>query len=284
MQALESAEQLVGISHVESRAVVPDKIHRRLVGNGFPADHDLRAGLFRTELPGVADQVLKNLPDQRDVRAGQHAGLDGHLNLAPGLGLRQLCDDPGCLGTEVHSLPVQAGARQLGKQQQPVCEFAHAPHTATYPAQVMVRAFVGLRRHRLLQQGTVAVDGTQRGTQVVRHGIGESLQLRVGRLQLGGPARDPVFQVDVEPDNFHLGALALADVGDGADKPGRGVAGIVEQRPHIDQCPQITAIGLAVTDHHVRLRQARAPGHRAGPLILGHQGTVFAQRLPCRPE
>ena len=71
----------------------------------------------------------------------------------------------------------------------------------------------------------------------MRDRIRKRFQLSVGCFQLSRSARNPVFQIDVEPDDFHLGAFSLADVCDGGDKAGRGAAGPVKQGLGVEQCP-----------------------------------------------
>ena len=56
---------------------------------------------------------------------------------------RALLDDFVRLCAEVYSLPVEAGARQLGQGKQSVSEFAHALHTAPDPIEVMLGTLAG---------------------------------------------------------------------------------------------------------------------------------------------
>jgi hypothetical protein len=139
---------------------------------------------------------------------------------------------------------------------------------------------------RFFQQDAKAVDGAERRAQVVRNGVRKRLDLLVGRFQLGRPARDAGFQVNVEPHNFNFSLLALADVGNRGDKTGRDVGVAVKQRLHIDQAPHDAAVGPPVADQRVALRLAGLPGDHAGPLFFGHGRAVFAQPLPvhARPR
>ena len=66
MEPLEHAEEVVGIQRIETHAVVPDEI------DGFSrirdhAELDAGLGLFRGELPGVADQILEHLAQQTRI-------------------------------------------------------------------------------------------------------------------------------------------------------------------------------------------------------------------------
>src|SRR4029078_3952415 len=58
VQALEHAEQLVAIRHVEPGAVVAHEVGDRAVGGGL-AELDPRRAALRGELPGVAEQVIE---------------------------------------------------------------------------------------------------------------------------------------------------------------------------------------------------------------------------------
>src|SRR5688572_13402802 len=70
MQALERGEELVYVSHVEPRTVVPHEVGRA----GFLlhyADLDSRLRCLRGELPRIAQQVLEEHPHEPAV------GVDG---------------------------------------------------------------------------------------------------------------------------------------------------------------------------------------------------------------
>ena len=58
VEALESAEEPVGVSHIESTAVVAYKIFSRLTGR--IGDPELNSGQIyqACEFPGISDQVL----------------------------------------------------------------------------------------------------------------------------------------------------------------------------------------------------------------------------------
>src|SRR5439155_2902318 len=58
VEALERAEQLVGVRHVESRAVVPDEAGTLPVGL-VHAELDARAGVLPGVLPRVTEEVLE---------------------------------------------------------------------------------------------------------------------------------------------------------------------------------------------------------------------------------
>ena len=70
VQALEGAEQLLGVRHVEAGAVVPDE-EDALGALAVGADLDARRGLLAGELPGVAQQVLERRGEQASIAAGE---------------------------------------------------------------------------------------------------------------------------------------------------------------------------------------------------------------------
>ena len=148
MQTLEGTEQFVRVSHVKTGTVVPDKIHRLLVGARLSSDRNFGRGLFRGELPGVGDQVLQDLAQQRWVRPHQQAGLDRHSQHTRQVGFRPLLDDLDHLCAHVYGLPTEAAARQLRQRKQTIGQLTHALHTAAYPVQVVVGALAGVGRQR----------------------------------------------------------------------------------------------------------------------------------------
>src|ERR1700694_140543 len=81
MQPLEHAEQLVDITHVETRAVVTHPVHV-LRQTYAPADLDAGIGALAAVLERVAHEVDPDLPQQRAVclcrRKGMHLDLRTH--------------------------------------------------------------------------------------------------------------------------------------------------------------------------------------------------------------
>src|SRR3989449_10318291 len=63
VEALERAEQLVGVRHVEPRAVVPDEAGALPVALVY-AELDARAGVLPGVLPRVTEEVLEHPPQQ----------------------------------------------------------------------------------------------------------------------------------------------------------------------------------------------------------------------------
>ena len=88
VQALERAEQLVGIVRVETGAVVLD--HERMV---VAMQADARRIRGRGELPCVVEQVLQQVAGERGIRPRHQAGLDADLDPARGISAAQFGDD-----------------------------------------------------------------------------------------------------------------------------------------------------------------------------------------------
>src|SRR5438445_13742994 len=77
VQALEGAEEPVGIDHVETDPVVLDE-DARLAVDHLAADRDLRRAPQAAELPGVVDQVGEQDPNQPLVACRRGAWRDVH--------------------------------------------------------------------------------------------------------------------------------------------------------------------------------------------------------------
>jgi hypothetical protein len=92
VEPLEDAKQLVGIRHLKSRAVVLDEV-RQFAGARGAADFDCRPGARARELPGVANEVRQDLPDQSAVREGRRQRRDRDSDLAFRFQAPQLFDD-----------------------------------------------------------------------------------------------------------------------------------------------------------------------------------------------
>ena len=81
VETLERAEELIGVSHVETGAVVADEIDA-LTLFVMSADRDLGVGLFGGEFPGIAEQICQGDAEQVGVRRRDKIGLDLHMDAA----------------------------------------------------------------------------------------------------------------------------------------------------------------------------------------------------------
>src|SRR5690348_5492783 len=84
VQALERAEQLGDVTHVEAGAVVAHEVAAPAVLH-LGAELDARARVARRVFPGVAQEVLEDEADERGVGLVDEAGRDHELDLALGL-------------------------------------------------------------------------------------------------------------------------------------------------------------------------------------------------------
>jgi len=133
VQPLEYSEQLVVILHVETHAVVADRIHG-VVGVFSPCDLDPRRGGAAAVFHRVADEVYPDLFQERRVAQARRQSPDDEL----GGGLRTLHD---LVDTLAHQrLHVVHGRRdrpapEAGECQQILDERAHALAAVAHHAQ-----------------------------------------------------------------------------------------------------------------------------------------------------
>src|SRR5882672_8491424 len=125
VQTLESAEQLVGVRHVEAGAVVAHIENRAPI---VAETADLYAWLVRLcrELPRIPDQVLECRSQQPRIRARTHAVPDGDVDLALRLTALQVVHHlPGQLAY-VRVAPLEAAARYAREVEQVLDQLPHA--------------------------------------------------------------------------------------------------------------------------------------------------------------
>src|SRR5580658_128954 len=214
VQALENAEELVRIIHIESDPVVPDRV--LILRSDFAtADFDARAGLFAAVFDGVGDQVGPYLAEQSRIPAGrgQRTDLDlrnafGMIDLAERVRVEGLRDDLAYQRIDVDLMRGHRLATQPGKRQEVVDENAHAAAVLAYHGQIAPSLGVEPLVVVLLEHQCETVDGAQRCPQVVRDRVAETLELLVGGFELRGLA----LQLLVQFPNRMLGALAFGDV------------------------------------------------------------------------
>ena len=124
---------------------------------------------------------MHHCAQQARIALDAHGVLNFYLDLALRLTLAAFALNALRHRRQVNVADLQRTARQLGQRQQAINQLAHLPRAGANPVQV-VRDFVarivagyGLVADRARQQVTETVDGIERRTQVVRHGIGKSL-------------------------------------------------------------------------------------------------------------
>ncbi|MCY1539680.1 hypothetical protein D9M68_752790 [compost metagenome] len=209
MQALEDAKELVLEPHVEPGAVVPHEHHRLAGFAGLGADLDAGLRAFAGVLQRVRDQV-----EQHDTQHGQIARDHRQIGDAPvdvpARGLwRELPDHLGHQGVQVHRGLAHGLAPHAREGQQIVDQRAHAAGRIGDGGHVAQALVIECRLHALLEQCQKAVDVAQRGTQVVRDGVGKRLQFLVRLFQRAGALGHALFECLVERADLLLGAVAL---------------------------------------------------------------------------
>src|ERR1700676_454753 len=185
MQTLKDAKQLVFVLHAEADAIVANEDDALAI---FLEMTDLNDGaLPRTrELKSIGDEVLKNLLDEDGIALDRRQLRNLPLHL-PAFGVRlqqgdDLLNDRIQLGS-VKVNGVAANARQIQK-------FIDEPAHAMNPVFDALQMMAGFRRHGcakiLGQHAGKAANVAQRRAQVMRYGVGESLEFLVCFLQLRG--------------------------------------------------------------------------------------------------
>src|SRR5260370_19472792 len=150
MQALEGAEQLVGIAHVEAGAVVAHE-EGRLLPVAQQADLDARLPGLGAELPRIADQVLQRRAQQARVGVGLHAVPHRDLDLARRLAALHVRDHLARELADVDVAPRELAARHLGKIQQVLDQLAHALRRGADAPEVAARLLRALLAEGLRQ-------------------------------------------------------------------------------------------------------------------------------------
>src|SRR6266851_3627723 len=90
-EALERGEKLLGMRHVESRAVVANE--ETLVGSPPWADFDARVGSLRCELPRVAKKVFEYQLDELRIGVRDKIRSDFNVDLALGFSALEIGKD-----------------------------------------------------------------------------------------------------------------------------------------------------------------------------------------------
>lgn len=113
------------------------------------------------------------------------------------------------------------------KRQQTVEQLAHVATGDANPLQVAPSVRTDGRPQVLLEGLGESAHRSQRRAQVVRHGVGEGVELLVCGGQLGGPTFDPVLEVGIEPANLLFGLPLHGDVlGEDDDPSHRSVGNL----------------------------------------------------------
>src|ERR1017187_317797 len=125
VEALERAEELVGIGHVEADTVVPNEIDRHSVQ---PLDPEIHAclGPLRREFEGVAEEVLQDESHELRVSLGRDAFGNMDFDVPTRLAKRELRNHAASHLAQVDVFLPELRARNPGKPKQVVDEVRHA--------------------------------------------------------------------------------------------------------------------------------------------------------------
>src|SRR5437899_8756035 len=183
MQALEHAEQLVRVLHVEAGAVVPD--HEGLPSVRFDgAEFDPRPRLFRGVLPAVAEEIVEGHAQQPCVAPRLQPRGDREFHLPLRGRPSQLGRDVPGHAAQVHDLGPYLRTGDPREFQQVVDQGPHPLAGGAYPVQGLPSRLVQPRGIVFQQYLAESVDAAQRRPQVVRYRVGERVQLVVGGEEL----------------------------------------------------------------------------------------------------
>ena len=231
-QAVEQLEDAIVVLHVEADAVVADRQPPSPV-EARGRDAQARWVGLAAVLDGVVDQVAQDLhqPPFPGLQRGE-GDVHRHLHVL-------LLDDQVAVAQNHLDQAAQVdrgGRRRLGVQprvaQQVLDELVQMGGGREDLGQAEVGAVAQARAMLAIELVCIAGDAAQRRLQVVRHRVGELLQLLVPRGQLCRAGEDPLLQflgvtlqLLVEIPDLLLRLLALGDVGtDAQDLLGSGLA------------------------------------------------------------
>src|SRR5918997_106833 len=219
VQALERAEELGRVGHVEPDPVVADVVDRAPV-----RDAELHDGapLLLGELERVAQQVLERDPQQAGVAGSREALRDHELHLPIGSRPPELGGDLAGDRAQVHAAARERAARHPREVEQVVYEGGHAPAGGPHPAEVAAGLLVEPPGVVLQEYLGEALDAPQGSPKVVGDRVGEGLELLVGRLQLPvgllevavGVLQLPVGGLELRADALGLEAAVREHPGD----------------------------------------------------------------------
>src|SRR4030067_1163411 len=205
MQPLERLEEPFRVCHFKAYAVVP--YAKDILAVLFPAPAELYPGpvFFRSKLPRVPYKVFKHHPQKPLIAPRSEPFLDDKIAFPFRVGLFQVtCDGHGD-GAQVDLTGDYLGPHHEGKVHEVVYELAHPSGGGPYALKVLLAARVEPVPLFFEEQYAEPVYEPQGRAQVVRHRVGESLDLRFGRgevlvspFQLQRPLLDPALQLPVE--------------------------------------------------------------------------------------
>src|SRR6185295_4548468 len=265
MQALERAEQLRRVLHVEADAVVAHEVGLLL---HVPTDIHPRAVALARILERVADEIGPDLADDRGLAfAGRH-----RIHLDPGP--RAACQVAHHLARQfLHGKrdALDGAAPELRQAQQALDQVHHALGVALDHAEQALAVVGQARGFSGAQQMGEPADRTNRRAQVVRYRVGEGIEFLQRAAQLDGALRDALLELDVDA----LVALAhlarFRDVDHHRDEVLRHSV-IAFYRRHRSAAPDVAAVAPLVA------AVARGEGDLAAHHPAGHVEALVVAR------
>jgi hypothetical protein len=179
MQALESTEQLVRESHIESGAVVAHKKHDVSSLGASTYLHNALISLTG-KFYRVLQQVHPDQPQHFTIAVDGWQRSSNQLQVAP---IQARCKIlQGSTNEIVHQRDGvgQRPSSDAGELQYIGDETSHPLRAVTHNLQEPPPLLIQPIAIILLQDGGETIDGPQRCTQIVGHGIGERLKILVG--------------------------------------------------------------------------------------------------------
>src|SRR5437660_10178010 len=143
VEPLEWSEELVGVRHIESGAVVAYG-EDRLADSLLLTEYNARVGPLGRELPGIPEQVVED--DRDEVAVAPHDKPLGDLDgaLARRLSPTQLRDDTCRQGREADGFPSQRSTVDARKVEEVIDQGRHALSASPHPLQVMAALVIEL--------------------------------------------------------------------------------------------------------------------------------------------
>ena len=191
VKPLEGLEKIVLIGHVEAGAVVLDEECRLLPGE---AELDKRHRFEGAIFPGVAEEILQQLLEQGVIAHDYQFSLDAAFDLPTRIELLQHAEHRLRQFAQVHPLLPDLRPPDPGRLQQVIDESPHPFRGVDDPAQVILGITGKVPGILLKQNRAETVDVAQRGAQVVRDRVAESLLVFDRCLQGRSPFTDALFE------------------------------------------------------------------------------------------
>ena len=162
--------------------------------------------------PGVAQQIAHHDFDHARVAVGLGIRLHLDRNLAFRFVLRQFSPLAFSHGGKVDHDMFDFSARAARQRQQAINQLVHLVAGNFDLIQEQFGLALQLAAEILLKRLAEADHGAKRRAQVMRNGVGETVQFLVGGGEYGGAFDHALFQVGVDAVDIRFGAFPLLDV------------------------------------------------------------------------